>query len=92
MNWSKFKLKKICTVYQATDSYHFNGNHNADSYINSIVEILTFPDMTNGVKLLRYTRHVDFFKATFIRRNPAGVDVECEIDFKTTTLTIAIKE
>ena len=48
--------------------------------------------MTNGVKLLRYTRHVDFFKATFIRRNPAGVDVECEIDFKTTTLTIAIKE
>ena len=92
MNWSKFKLKKICTVYQATDSYHFNDKHKTDSYISSIVEILTFSDLTYGVKLSGYNLYEDQFIATFIRRNPAGVDVECEIDFKTTTLTITVKE
>ena len=39
MNWSKFKLKKICTVYKVTDSYHFNGKHKANSYLNSIVQM-----------------------------------------------------
>lgn len=92
MNWSKFKLKKICTVYKVTDSYHFNGNHNADSYLKTIVQMLTFYDLTNGVKLLRYTRHVKFFKATFFRVNPSGVDIECEIDFDTTTLSIKVIE
>ena len=91
MNWSKFKLKKICTVYKVTDSYHFNGNHNADSYLKTIVQILTIYDLTNGVKLSGYIRHVDFFKATFLRMNSLGVDVDCEIDFKTTTLTITVK-
>lgn len=92
MNLSKFKLKKIYTVYQVTDSYHFNSNHNADSYLKIIVQILTIYDLTNGVKLLKYTRHVDFFKATFLRTNPLGVDIDCEIDFKSTTLTITVKE
>ena len=91
MNWSKFKLKKICTVYQVTDSYFFNDKHKADSYLNSIVQILTIYDLTNGVNLSGYIRHVDFFKATFLRMNSLGVDVDCEIDFKTTTLTITVK-
>lgn len=92
MNWSKLKFKKICTVYQVTNSYHFNDKHNADSYLNSIVQILIIYDLTNGVKLSGYIRHVDFFKATFIRMNPLGVDVDCVINFETTTLTITVKE
>ena len=92
MNWSKFKLKKICTVYQVTDSYHFNGNHNADSYLKTIVQILTIYDMTNGIISSGYEMNDAFFKSTFIRMSPLGVDVECVIDFQSTTLTITVKE
>lgn len=92
MNSLKFKLKKIFTVYKVTDSYHFNGNHNDDSYLKTIEQMLIFYDLTNGVKLLRYKRHDKFFKATFIRINLSGVDIECEIDFDTKTLMIVIIE
>ncbi len=92
MNWSKFKLKKICTVYQVTNSYFFNDINNADSYLNSIVQILTIYDLTNGIKLSGYIQNKDNFIATFIRMNPSGVDIECVIDFQSTTLTIKVIE
>lgn len=88
----KFKLKKISTGYQVTNSYFFNNKHNAESYLNSIRQILDFYDLFDGVKLSGYLRHVDFFKATFKRINLFGFDIDCEIDFETTTLTITVKE
>lgn len=92
MNWSKFKLKKISTVYQVTDSYHFNDKHNADSYLNSIAQILINFDLSNGVSLSGYIQNKDNFIATFIRMYPDGYDIVCQIDFKSTTLTITVKE
>lgn len=92
MNWSKLKLKKICTVYQVTDSYHFNDKHNADSYLNSIAQILIIYDLTDGIKLSGYIVKDECFIATFIRMNPSGVDLECVIEFDTTTLTIIVIE
>ena len=92
MNWSKFKLKKISTVYQAIDSYHFNGNHNADSYLNSIEQILTTFDLSDGVSLSGYIQNKDNLTATFIRTYPLGVDIECVINFQSTTLTIKVIE
>ena len=92
MNWSKFKLKKICTIYQVTNSYFFNDKHNADSYLISIAQIFTLYELSDGVELSEYELDDDFFKATFIRINPSGVDIECVIDFDTKTLMIVIKE
>lgn len=92
MNWSKFKLKKICTVYQVTNSYFFNDKHNADSYLNSIAQILTIYDLTDGIKLSGYIVNDECFIATFLRMNPLGVDIECVINFQSTTLTITVKE
>ena len=88
----KFKLKKISTVYQLTNSNLFNNKHNAESYLNSIRQILDCYGLSDGVKLSGYLRQVDFFKATFKRMNIFDVDIYCEIDFATTTLTITIKE
>lgn len=92
MTWSKFKLKKICTVYKVTDSYHFNDKHNADSYLNSIGQILSTFDLSDALRLSGYILHVKFFKATFLRLNPKGFDIKCKIDFSTTTLTITVIE
>ena len=92
MNLSEFKLKKICTVYQVTDSYHFNGNHNADSYLNSIGQIISTFDLSGGVSLSGYIQNEDYLIATFIRMYPFGVDIDCVINFQSTTLTITVKE
>ena len=92
MNWSNFKLKKICTVYQVTDSYHFNDKNKTDSYLNSIEQILTTLDLSKGVILSGYIQNKDNLNATFIRTLPFGVDIDCVINFQSTTLTITVKE
>lgn len=92
MNLSKFKLKKIHTVYQVTNSYFFNGKHCPGSYLKSIVEIITTYDLKHGTISSGYKLYEDHFTATFTRMNPLGVDIDCEIDFETTTLTITVKE
>ena len=92
MNCSKFKLKKICTVYQVIDSYHFNDKHSFDSYLKTIVQILTRYDLTTGVELKCYKLYDAHFDATFERFNCLGVDIECTINFLKTTLTITVKE
>lgn len=92
MTWLKFKLKKISTVYQVNDSYHFNDKHNSDSYLNSIAQILIIFDLSNGVSLSGYIHSKDNFIATFIRTYPDGHDIVCQIDYKSTTLTITVKE
>lgn len=92
MSLLKFELKKIFSIYQITDSYHFNDKHNADSYLKTIVQILSEHDFLQGTKLSEYNLYDDTFHATFDRINPLGVDIECRIDFNITTLTIAIKK
>lgn len=92
MNWSKFKLKKICTVYHVTDSYHFNGKHSAGSYLNTILQILDNYDLVVESTLFRYNLFEDHFIARFMRTNLAGVDIICAIDFELTTLEIKVIE
>lgn len=92
MNWLKFKLKKICTVYQVTNSFFFNENHSSACYLNSIAQILIIYDLSEGIKLSGYTVNDECFSVTFLRTDTSGVDVECVINFQTTTLTITIKE
>ena len=92
MTWSKFKLKKIYTVYQVTDSYHFNDKHSFDSYLKTIVQILTQYDLTTGVEFKFYKLYDDHFDATFERVNCLCVDIECVINFQSRTLTITVKE
>lgn len=85
---SKFKLKKICI----TNSCYLNDKHNVCSYLNSIGQILTLYELSDGIKLSGYIVNDECFIATFLRMNPLGVDIECEINFETTTLTITVKE
>ena len=92
MNWSKFKLKKICTIFQVSDSYHFNCKHSARSYLNTIQIILDNYDLLDGATLAGYCKYDDHFIATFTRTNPAGNDFLCQIDFDTTTLSIIVIE
>lgn len=92
MNWSKLKLKKICTVYKLTDSYHFNGNHNAYSYIKTIQSLLDKYHLLDNSILSGYIHNKYHFIASFVRMNPLGDDIVCEINFETTTLTITVKE
>lgn len=92
MNISKFKLKKICTEYKVTDSYHFNDKHSACSYLDSIAEILIDFDLTDEIILSCYDLSEFHFTATFTRMNASGVDIECEIDFDTTTLLLKVIE
>lgn len=92
MNLTTFNIKKICTVYRVTNSYYFNSKHNADSYLNSIEQILIFYDLTDEFTLSGYIQRADSFIATFICTNPFGVDIECVINFRSTTLTITVKE
>lgn len=92
MNLSKFKLKKIHTVYQTTNSYFFNGKHNADSYLNLIEKILNHYDLLDGRKLSGWEMTSEYFRTTVYRRNHSDNQIDCEIDFETTTLTITIKE
>lgn len=90
MNWSKFKLKKICTVYQVKDSYHFNDKHNADSYLNTIQTILDYYDFSQGRELSSFEITSQYFKTTVYRRNHSDNQIDCQIDFHTTTLTITV--
>lgn len=92
MNWLKFKLKKICTIYQVTNSFFFNENHSSACYLNSITQILKIHNLTEGIKFTGYTENDECFSATFLRTDPSGDDIECVINFQTTTLTITIKE
>lgn len=92
MNWSKFKLKKIFTVYHVTDSYHFNGKHSAVSYLNTIQQLLDNYDLLKESTLLRYNLFEDHFIARFMRTNPTGFDIICAIDFESTTLEIKVIE
>ena len=91
MNWSKFKLKKISTVYQVIDSYHFNDKHNAYSYFNTIQTILDNYDMLDGRELSGCEMTSEYFKTTVYRRNHSDNQIDCQIDFHTTTLTITVK-
>lgn len=91
MTWSKFKLKKIITVYQVTDSYHFNGNHNADSYLNTIQSLLDNYCLSEGRRCSGYELTRDYFKTTVCRRDRFDCQIDCEINFEKTTLTITVK-
>lgn len=92
MNWSIFKLKKIYTVYQVTDSYHFNDKHSADSYINTIKHILDNYCLLEGRKLSGWEMTRDHFKITVYRRDSYDCQIECEIKFEETTLTLTLIE
>ena len=94
MNWSKFKVKKISSIYQVTNSYFFDATHNAGTYLKVIEHILNICDLLEGFSLsgYRYKLNKDNFTATLIRKYPLGDDIECVIDFKTTTLTIKVIE
>lgn len=91
MNLTKFKLKKISTVYQVTDSYHFNDKHNAYSYIKTIQSLLDKYHLLDESILSGYIHNKYHFIASFVRMNPSGDDIVCEINFEKTTLTITVK-
>lgn len=92
MNWSKFKLKKVYTEYEITNSCYFNDKHEASTYLNVIEQILNHYDFLDGRKLSGYEMTRDYFTTVVFMTNRHVDQIECEIDFKTTTLTIAIKE
>lgn len=92
MNVLKFKSKKIHTVYQVTHSCYFNDKHNAGTYLNVIEQILNNYDLLDGRKLSGWVMTGDNFKTVVYRRNNLECQIDCEIDFKSTTLTITIKE
>ena len=92
MNCSKFKLKKICTVYQVTDSYHFNDKHSACSYLNTIQLLLDNYDLSDGRKCTGWEMTRDHFKTTVYRRDRFDCQIDCEINFEKTTLTIKVNE
>ena len=92
MTCLKIKIEEETIEYQITDSYRFNENHNAESYLKSIVTILKFFDLIDGVSLSGYIQNEDNFIATFIRKYPEGRDIVCQIDYQTTTLKITAKE
>lgn len=92
MTCLKIKLEKDIIEYQVTDSYRFNDKHNADSYLNSIGTILKFFELIDGVSFSGYIQNEDNFIATFIRTYPYGHDIVCQIDYKSTTLTITVKK
>lgn len=92
MNWSKFKLKKVYTEYEITNSCYFNDKHNAGTYLNVIEQILKHYDLLDSRKLSGYEMTRDYFTTVVFKRNRFDNQIECEIDFKTTTLTISIKE
>lgn len=92
MNLSNFKLKKILTIYQVTNSYFFNNKHNADSYLKRIEQILNHYDLLDGRELLGHVMTSEYFKTVVYRRNLSDNQIDCEIDFDTTTLTIVVKE
>lgn len=92
MNWSKFKLKKICTVYQVTDSYYFNNKHSAGRFLNLIELIIDKYDLLEGRKCSGWEMTSDYFKTTVYKRDRFDCQIDCEIDFEKTTLTITVKE
>lgn len=92
MNCSKLKLKKICTVYQVTDSYHFNDKHSVVSFLNTIEPLLDKYDLLEGRKCSSFEMTSDYFKTTVYKRDRFDCQIDCEIDFKKTTLTITVKE
>ena len=92
MTCLKIKIEEETIEYQVTDSYRFNGKHNDESYLKSIVTILKFFDLIDEVSLSGYIQNEDNFMATFIRKYPEGCDIVYQIDYQTTTLTIKAKE
>lgn len=91
MNWSKFKLKKICTVYQVTDSYHFNNKHSAGSFLNTIQSLLDNYYLSEGRKCSSWEMTSDYFRTTVYKRDRFDCQIDCEINFEKTTLTITVK-
>lgn len=91
MNWSKFELKTIYSIFQVTNSYFFNDKHNAGTYLNVIEQILKDYDLLEGRKCSGWEMTSDFFKTVVYRRNNLDFQIDCEIDFETTTLTITAK-
>ena len=92
MNWSKFKLKKVYTEYEITNSCYFNNKHDAGTYLNVIEQILNHYDLLDGRKLSGSEMTRDYFATVVFRTNRLDHQIDCVIDFQTTTLTIAIKE
>ena len=92
MNWSKFKFKKICTVYQVTDSYHFNNKHSAGSFLNTIESLLDKYCLLEGRKCSGWKMTSEYFRTTVYKRDRFDCQIDCEINFETTTLTITVKE
>lgn len=91
MNMSKFKLKKIYTVYQITSSCYLDDKQNAGNYLNIIEQILNHYDLLDGRELPGWEMTPEYFKTTVYRRNHSDNQIDCEIDFETTTLTIIVK-
>lgn len=92
MNWIKFKEKKISTVYQVIDSYHFNDKHNTDSYLNTIQSLLDNYCLSEGRKCSGWKMTRNYFKTTVYRRDRFDSRIDCLIDFDKTILTIIVKE
>lgn len=92
MNLSKFKLKQVYLEFQVTNSCYFNDKHNAGTYLNVIEQILNFMDLLEGRKLSGWEMTSEYFKTTVYRRNHSDNQIDCAIDFESTTLTIIIKE
>lgn len=91
MNVLKFKSKKIHTVYQVTHSCYFNDKHNAGTYLNTIQSLLDNYCLSEGRKCSGWEMTGDYFKTVVYRRNNLDCQIDCKIDFKSTTLTITIK-
>ena len=91
MNLTKLKVKKISTAYQVKDSYHFNDKHNAGSYLNTIESLLDKYCLLEGRKCSGCKMTSDYFRTTVYKRDRFDSQIDCEINFETTTLTITVK-
>lgn len=92
MNMSNFKLKQVFSEFQVTNSCYFNDKHNAGTYLNVIEQILNYYDLLEGRKLSGYEMTSEYFRTVVYRKNRLDFQIDCEIDFETTTLTIKVKQ
>lgn len=91
MNWSKIKLKNTSIISQVTNSYLFDATHNAGTYLFVIEQILNNCGLLDGRKPSGWEMTSEYFKTTVYRRNHSDTQIDCQIEFKTTTLTITVK-
>ena len=91
MNLSKFKLKQVYLEFQVTNSCYFNDTHNACTYLNVIEQILNYMELLDGRKCSSFEITSEYFRTVVYRRNRSDFQIDCEIDFETTTLTIKVK-